>query len=207
MRRLICTFVVCIWHKQGFSWCGSNGVKLGSVLALFSMIFRCSAGLLWLSIPTPSWWQAIQLRKAGSQAKGTYRCARRASRADNMANTPQQRGRCKELWIEFHRPMLAMTSKSALTRLRLCTSQHLESCTESTKSRQIHLSWKHSVRPVQTLTSRWTQELLKPVLHLADYVETFWIEVESGLTQNLQGCGTANPQICIHVIPHSHYRF
>ena len=23
MRRLICAFVVCIWHKQVFSWCGS----------------------------------------------------------------------------------------------------------------------------------------------------------------------------------------
>ena len=23
MRRLICSFVVCIWHKHVFSWCGS----------------------------------------------------------------------------------------------------------------------------------------------------------------------------------------
>ena len=25
MRRLTCAFVVRIWHKQVFSWCGSNG--------------------------------------------------------------------------------------------------------------------------------------------------------------------------------------
>ena len=27
MRRLICTFVVRIWHKQVFSWCGWNGIE------------------------------------------------------------------------------------------------------------------------------------------------------------------------------------
>ena len=32
MRRLICAFVVCIWHKQVFSWCGSFTLE-GIILA------------------------------------------------------------------------------------------------------------------------------------------------------------------------------
>ena len=38
MRSLICAFVVGIWHKQVFSWSGSNDVHMKSHLLY---IFRC----------------------------------------------------------------------------------------------------------------------------------------------------------------------
>ena len=39
MRRLLCAFVVCIWHKQVFSWCGS----------LISTLFLKEGSLLYIA--------------------------------------------------------------------------------------------------------------------------------------------------------------
>ena len=44
---------------------------------------------------------------------------------------PQQGGRCKRLWIEIYKPVIAMISTSAQKSLGLCTSQHPESPTVS----------------------------------------------------------------------------
>ena len=47
--------------------------------------------------------------------------------------------------------------------------------------RQVHLSWKHIVR---CLMMRSMSGLPKLVQHLVDYVEVFWIELESYSTQS-----------------------
>ena len=42
MRRLICAFVVCIWHKQVFSWYGSFvGLLLFSKAGLWGSYLKC----------------------------------------------------------------------------------------------------------------------------------------------------------------------
>ena len=42
MRRLICTFVVRIWQKQIFSWCGSYGSGFENFLSFVRIISNCT---------------------------------------------------------------------------------------------------------------------------------------------------------------------
>ena len=41
IRRLICTFVVRLWHKQVFSWCGSNFGYCWNIYLMFNLQRAC----------------------------------------------------------------------------------------------------------------------------------------------------------------------
>ena len=55
MRRLTCAFVVRIWHKQVFSWCGSNG----SITTVWNVQWNTASTMLQTDINVEWLWHWI----------------------------------------------------------------------------------------------------------------------------------------------------
>ena len=107
---------------------------------------------------------------------------------------PQQRGRCKRPWVEFHKPLITMISKSVQKWLR-CTRQHPESPTVSQPSQ-----WMDNIFRLQVVDKfiylrstlsravhfddEVTVRIAKASIAFGSHVEMSGIEAESGLTQS-----------------------
>ena len=97
---------------------GSNPVQL-----LFSLFSYCDYGI---PIKYRFDGKLFNLRRLRAKPKVQRETFDDFLYADGMSIMPQQKGKCKKEWIEFHKVMIIMSSESAPRRLRLCITLHLE---------------------------------------------------------------------------------
>ena len=95
--------------------------------------------------------------------------------ADDMANSVQQKRKCKKVWIKYPIHVTAMMSQSVSKRLRWYISQRLESLTRSTLSRVVHIGDRVNARIAKASAAFG---------RLRGNTIVFGIEVESDLIQS-----------------------